>query len=341
MYLKELYTDLYKVYFCLQSLQVLLFFLSHPFVFWCHWSPSFWWLTDLLKSDQAIWRMAHGEIEIDSLSNCFSKIAWVLLWSLHSVSHSLPNTQTEICMSDFTHCQLLYSPLSSSAFLNMHALHFLTTFQIQMDVPCSRLHSLLPPLTYCFCSLQLRFICGWPNFQVWSILWCRGRLWSSRLTDRQTQSTSASWHRCLCCAHPPFCKNEPITLRLLVPNPDPLLCLCGSRHKHATPSCSSTAPFTIWSEDRTAGSSFVSLTGCNGMHYTTTSQIPLFITYGQEQTWDIHHVSNSLEGDCGGRDWRSGLTAYPFVWVHHDLIHLHKVYLEIWNDCSISRDWIL
>lgn len=94
-------------------------------------------------------------------------------------------------MSDFTHCQLLYSPLSSSAFLNMHALHFLTTFQIQMDVPCSRLHSLLPPLPYCFCSLQLCFICGWPNFQVWSILWCRGRLWSSRLTDWLTDRHKA------------------------------------------------------------------------------------------------------------------------------------------------------
>lgn len=47
-------------------------------------------------------------------------------------------------MSDSTHCQLLHSPLSSSAFLNMHALHFPTTFQIQMDVPCSRLYSLPP-----------------------------------------------------------------------------------------------------------------------------------------------------------------------------------------------------
>lgn len=91
MYLKDLYTDLYKVYFCLQSLQVLLvFFLSHPFVFWCHWSPSFWWLTDLLKSDQAIWRMAHGKIEIDSLSNCFSKIAWVL-FEVNTLCISFPS----------------------------------------------------------------------------------------------------------------------------------------------------------------------------------------------------------------------------------------------------------
>lgn len=245
-------------------------------------------------------------------------------------------------MSDFTHCQLLYSPLSSSAFLNMHALHFLTTFQIQMDVPCSRLHSLLPPLPYCFCSLQLCFICGWPNFQVWSILWCRGRLWSSRLTDWQTQSTSASWHRCLCCAHPPFCKNEPITLRLLVPNPDPLLCLCGSRHKHATPSCSATAPFTIWSEDRTAGSSFVSLTGCNGMHYTTTSQIPLFITYGQEQTWDTHHVSKAeatlwraiVEEETGDLAWQlihlsecimTWSTSTKCIWKSEMIVQFHEI----------------
>lgn len=79
-------------------------------------------------------------------------------------------------MSDSTHCQLLYSLLSSNAFLNMHALHFPTTFQMKMDVPYSHLYSLLPPLSSCLCSLQLGFICGWPNFQVWSILRCRGRL---------------------------------------------------------------------------------------------------------------------------------------------------------------------
>lgn len=27
---------------------------------------------------------------------------------------------------------------------------------------------------------------------------------------------------------------------------------------------------------------------------------------------------SSLEGYSGGRDWRTGLAAYPFVWVHHD-----------------------
>lgn len=162
------------------------------------------------------------------------------------------------------------------------------------------------------------------------------------LTDRQTQSTSASWHRCLCCAHPPFCKNEPITLRLLVPNPDPLLCLCSSRHKHATPSCSATAPFTIWSEDRTAGSSFVSLTGCNGMHYTTTSQIPLFITYGQEQTWDTHHVSKAeatlwraiVEEETGDLAWQlihlsecimTWSTSTKCIWKSEMIVQFHKI----------------
>lgn len=162
------------------------------------------------------------------------------------------------------------------------------------------------------------------------------------LTDRQTQSTSASWHRCLCCAHPPFCKNEPITLRLLVPNLDPFLCLCGSRHKHATPSCSATAPFTIWSEDRTAGSSFVSLTGCNGMHYTTTSQIPLFITYGQEQTWDTHHVSKAeatlwraiVEEETGDLAWQlihlsecimTWSTSTKCIWKSEMIVQFHEI----------------
>lgn len=49
-------------------------------------------------------------------------------------------------------------------------------------------------------------------------------------------------------------------------------------------------------------------------------------------------VGSSLENDSGGRGWICGLAAYPFVWVHNDLIHLLKVYLE--NDCSILGDWI-
>lgn len=130
-------------------------------------------------------------------------------------------------MSDSTHCQLLYSLLSSNAFLNMHALHFPTTFQMKMDVPYARSFSLLPPLSSCLCSLQLRFICGWPNFQVCSILRCRGRL----------KDTWATWHGFLCgahyCAHPPLLENEPITLRLFVPIPGPFLCLYGSRCTHA------------------------------------------------------------------------------------------------------------
>lgn len=232
-------------------------------------------------------------------------------------------------MSDFTHCQLLYSPLSSSAFLNMHALHFPTTFQIQMDVPCSRLHSLLPPLPSCLCSLHLCFICGWPNFQVWSILQCRGRLWSDRLTDRH-KGASTSWHRCLrCahyCAHLPFCKNEPITLRLPVPNPDPLLCLCGSRHTRY-PSCSSTTPFTVWSDERIGGSSIVSLIRCNRVGRRASTTLHYFTSCALRNLRpgaDLRNSScqkstgSSLEGYSGGRDGRTGLAAYPFVWVHHD-----------------------
>lgn len=65
------------------------------------------------------------------------KTAWAFLWSQQS--HCFSISLTRDLHEWFSHCQLLYSPLSSSAFLNMHALHFPTTFQIQMDVPCSPL----------------------------------------------------------------------------------------------------------------------------------------------------------------------------------------------------------
>lgn len=83
-------------------------------------------------------------------------------------------------MSDSFHCQLWFSPsLFSRAFLNMHALHFFSPpYRNQMDVLCS-----------CLCSLKLCFMCGWPNFQVGSILqfgdWSRRM--SCRQTDRKTQ----------------------------------------------------------------------------------------------------------------------------------------------------------
>lgn len=119
------------------------------------------------------------------------------------------------------------------------------------------------------------------------------------LTDRH-KGTPTSWHGCFYCAHyrahPPLCENEPITLRLLVPNPAPFLCLYGSRHTHIYtlhPSCSSTTPFTVWSEEGIGGSSIVSLIRFNRVGCwasTTTWHLPLSVTYGQEQTWEIHHA---------------------------------------------------
>lgn len=97
---------------------------------------------------------------------------------------------------------------SGKAFLNMHALHFPTTFPIQMDIPllsppfsCRLLcHPAcrLPPL-----STTALFICGWPNFQVWSILAVlQAHCIGGRQTDRQTQkATATSWQGCLSCAH--------------------------------------------------------------------------------------------------------------------------------------------
>lgn len=181
-----------------------------------------------------------------------------------------PSVRQEICMSDSTHCQLLHSPLSSSAFLNMHALHFPTTFQIQMDVPCSRLYSLLPPIPSCLCSLQLCFICGWPNFSRFDpSCGFEADCESGTLTDRQIDTKAHRQAGMDASPVPitvPTIANEPITLRLLVPNPAPLLLslrLQTYTHTHTHtlhPSCSSTTP--VWSEERIGGSSIVSLIGC-------------------------------------------------------------------------------
>lgn len=163
-------------------------------------------------------------MEIDSLSNQenVTKIR-EFLWSDPSLGFiPSPSLRLEICMNDSTHCKLLYSPLSSSAFLNMHALHFSTTFQTQMDVLLLCLYSLLPSLSSFLCSLKLRCICVWPNFQVWSILQFGGRLWSSRLTDRHKRHTNMLASMPQLC--PLLCPPTPLFFARMNPSLSAFLC---------------------------------------------------------------------------------------------------------------------
>lgn len=70
-------------------------------------------------------------------------------------------------MSDSSHCQLLFSLLSSRAFLNMHALHFFfpPPYRIQVDVPCS-CHCSALPSSAALCYLWLTQFPGWIRLET-------------------------------------------------------------------------------------------------------------------------------------------------------------------------------
>lgn len=163
----------------------------------------------------------------------------------------------------------------------MHALHFPAPPKFKrMSHTLYFLLSLLPSC----------FICGWPNFQVWSILQYCGRLLSNTLTDRH-KGISTSRHQCLRCAHyyahPSFCKNELITVCLLALNQDPLLCLYDSKCRQC-PSCSSITLSTVWSKER-IGFTLTQWAAKLSQPYHR-SQLTLYVTQGRQQTWEIHHV---------------------------------------------------
>lgn len=204
----------------------------------------------------------------------------------------------------------------------MHALHFPTTFQIQMDVPCSRLYSLLPPLPSCLCCNSALFVvdpisrfdpyCGVEAD-------CGAAGW---LTDRQTQRhiNKLAWMPLLCpllCpptpsrvwthhSPPPCAKPSSLSLRLQT-----------RTHTHIHyPSCSSTTPFTVWSAERESEahplSHWFAVTGWAAEHPQQLHIFRSLVTYGQEQTWEIHHVRKAeatlwratVEGEAGDLAWQ-------------------------------------
>lgn len=172
----------------------------------------------------------------------------------------------------------------------MHALHFPTTFQMKMNVPYSRLYSPLPPLSFCLRFLQLRFICGWPNFQVWSIE-----------ADWQTQRhiNMLAWMPLRC---PFLCPPTPLwewTHHSPPPcaNPATLLCLYSSRrtHMHTVTQAASPVPpyhhllFSLRREfEPPPMSHWFTLTRWAAKH-PQRLHIFHFLTYGQERTRQIHH----------------------------------------------------
>lgn len=207
-------------------------------------------------------------------------------------------------MTDSTHCQLLYSPLSSRAFLNMHALHFPATFQIQMSPALAPIISCLlshPASSLCNSSL----FCGWPNFQVWSILQ-RQTMKKQQQTDRQAQRhiKKLAW--------------MPVLFPLLCPLPSTLSLLCqnsaDSLSLQQTHACAYTTCMrartllfhhTVWSEERMKktgeahpSSHWSTVTGWTAKH--PHLQL-LCATYSQTLTGEIHHKrgDNSLEGNSG------------------------------------------
>lgn len=242
----------------------------------------------------------------------------------------------------------------------MHALHFPTTFQTQMDVPCSRLYSLLPPLPFlpllCATPLYL-WLTQFPGLIHPAVLrqtverqpWLTD--WQTDTKAHQQAGTDASAVPITVPTHP-FARMNPslsaswcqIQIRFFVfPAPD----------THATPPAPSQHHllFGLKREKLEAHPSFhcSAITGWAAKHplrYNFTSSALSNLWPGADRRNSSCQKSggNSQEGDGGGRYWRSGLADYPFVWVHHDSMTWstsRKCILEIRNDCSISWDWIL
>lgn len=258
-------------------------------------------------------------------------------------------------MSDFTHCQLLYTRLPSSAFLNMHALHFATTFQIQMDVPCSFFYSPLPHLPLsCLCNSALFVVDPISRFDP-----SCGAEADCAETDRQTDKTKAHQLAGINASAVPITVPTHPFARM---NPSLSASWCQTRIRffvltaadtHATPPALPQHHFTVRSGERIGGSFFVSVSRWRSVGCEASSTLLKFTSSALRNLWpggDLRNSScqesrgSSLEGDSGGRDWRSGLAAYPFClsasWLN-DLIHLQKVYLKIKNDCSIWWDLML
>lgn len=128
-----------------------------------------WLLTDLQKTDPVSMKDAlqlktnrqpkHTRMFLKINKETKKIIARVLsLKSTVSPSHSISQSR-DLHEWFYSQPAIILPSLSSSAFLNMHALHFPTTFQIQMDVPCSRLCSLLPlPLFLLLLSATLLYL---------------------------------------------------------------------------------------------------------------------------------------------------------------------------------------
>lgn len=183
-------------------------------------------------------------------------------------------------MSDFTHCQLLSSRLPSSAFLNMHALHFSTTFQIQMDVPCSCFFSPLLHLPLsCLCNSALFVVDPISRFDP-----SCGAEADCAETDWQTEKTKA--HQLagintsavpITVPTHPYARMNPSLSACWCQTRICVFCLDGCRHTRY-PSCSSATPFhcLVWGENWRLILRFSdSLEKCGllGIHNTTNIHI--------------------------------------------------------------------
>lgn len=254
-----------------------------------------------------------------------------------------PSVRREMCTSDSSYCRLLFSlPLFLSlshtlepCFLKYACPTFFSPTTLQNSNEC-------PSLVPLFSSAFLCFICGWPNFQVGSILqfgdW-RGRM-SSIETDRHKRHTSQlAWMPLLC---PLECPPTPITrIARLSSLAAKLSIFCyhgGYTVRYTLP-----APPLCYLQfcERSKDSAIVSLILCNRaaenpqwLHITARwaekEKKKRFIRVRKVDSLLFCPGSPDLQPVC-----LSGHTSW-----HNDLIHLRKVLLENRNDL-FRGDWAL
>lgn len=203
--------------------------------------------------------------------------------------------------------------LSSSAFLNMHALHFSTTFQIQMDVPCSLSYSPLPSSTTASATPLYLSLTQFSGLIHPVVL----RQSAEEQTDRQaarenvrqTQS-SINWLASMPLLCPLLC--PPTLLQEWTHHSPPP----GAKPRYAPLSWrlqTHTLPLLLLSqkpfhnlergENWRLSLGFTDLLKQGGLlhiHNTTTLRPLLCVTSGREQSWEIHHV-RKMEATLGMR----------------------------------------